>query len=110
MTLRPEDLEIRSSLSRLLIERGRYEEGLAIAEATLARDPEFVKAAYNRALALQALGRRDEALLGYERVMAMAAAPEEAKRDVAGKIREFSRSPASKEPTGQSCANGLVGC
>ena len=93
LALRPHDVELRSRLSRLLIERGRYSEGLAVADAALARDPDFVLAAYNRALALQALGRVEEAVVGYERVLAIPGAPEEAKQDVQKKLNSLRTCP-----------------
>ena len=110
LSLRPEDPQVHSSLSRLAIERGRYAEGLAEAESALAGDPQYVMAQYNRALALQAMGRLEEAAAGYERVLALPSAPEEAKRDVIRKLRDL-RAPAGSEPhPARMCIPGLAAC
>lgn len=70
LALYPDAPHIRSSLSRLLIERGRFAEALTEAESALQQDPEFVLAIGNRAWALEGLGRLEEAAAGYERVLA----------------------------------------
>jgi Tfp pilus assembly protein PilF len=110
LSLRPEDPQVHSSLSRLAIARGRYAEGLAAAEAALARDPEFVWAQYNRALALQALGRLEEAAAGYERVLALPSAPEEAKQDVIRRLRDLRAQAGSEHHPARMCVPGLAGC
>jgi len=95
VALSPDDPQIHSSLSRLAIERGRYEEGLAEADRALAKAPGLIMAAYNRALALQGLGRLAEAAATYERVLLSPSVPEEIKQDVTRKLQSLPSRPRS---------------
>jgi Flp pilus assembly protein TadD len=108
VALSPDDPKLHSGLSRLFIEHGRYVDGLAAAETALVKDPKFVHAAYNRALALQMLGRVNEAVTAYEGVLAMPAAPEEAKLDVARKLEDLRRQ--TPLPIDRNCLPGMLGC
>lgn len=54
-------------------EMGQVEEALADFDALLAEDPEYAAAMFNRALALQAMGRYSEALSSLEMYLKMPA-------------------------------------
>ena len=110
LSFNPEVPLFRSALSRFLIERGRFEEGLAAADAVLRRDPEFVWALYNRALALEALGRLEEAAAGYERVRGLPSAPEAARQDAERKVQGLRARIAPGGPAARPCIPGLAGC
>jgi tetratricopeptide (TPR) repeat protein len=58
-----------NSLSRLLLEVGRAEEALSAADESLRRDPTLVWAHFNRAWALEKLGRFTEAARNYEKAL-----------------------------------------
>jgi Flp pilus assembly protein TadD len=104
LALTPEDPDLRSMLSRLLLEQGRYGEALAEAEVALKQSPDVLPAFYTRTLALEALGRMDEAAAGYERVLALASAPPEARQDAGRRLR------ALREKASHQCQPGLAGC
>ena len=110
LSLNPEIPLFRAAFSRFLIERGRFEEGLAEADAVLRRDPAFVWALYNRALALEALGRLEEAMRAYERVRALPSAPEAARQDAERKLHELRARGAPEHPAARLCMPGLAGC
>ena len=86
IALSPQVTLFQSVYSRFLIERGRYSEGLAVADQVLQHHPEVVLAVFNRGLALQALSRFDEAAEAYERVLTMPDAPDAAKQDAREKL------------------------
>jgi tetratricopeptide (TPR) repeat protein len=71
LSLNREDPDIYSSLSRLLLEQKRFAEALRAAEAAIKRRPGFVWAHFNRAWALEGLGRFQEAASGYEHVLVL---------------------------------------
>lgn len=52
-----------------LIKEGRHDEALEVFEKALSIDPEHVGVTFNRAYVLQKMGRRDEALAEYERLV-----------------------------------------
>jgi tetratricopeptide (TPR) repeat protein len=112
LAMNPNDSHLHSSLSRLLIEKGRFAEALGFAEAALSKDPKFVLAAYNRALALQMLGRVNEAIAAYEHVLAMPDAPEQAKLDVSRKLATLrgQAQPPVGAPVSRQCQPGMLGC
>jgi tetratricopeptide (TPR) repeat protein len=110
LALNPETPLFRSAWSRFLIERGRLEEGLAEADAALRGDPNFVWALFNRALALEALGRIDEAAEGYGRVSALASAPEAARQDAERRLHGLRSHAAPEGAPARSCMPGLAGC
>jgi Flp pilus assembly protein TadD len=110
LALAPNDPQTHSSLSRLFIERGRYQEGLEAAESALKRDPEFVMAVYNRALALQVMGRIPDSVAAYERLLLMPNAPEEAKRDATQKLGILRAQSRTDHPRARICMPGVVGC
>lgn len=86
LALNPVDPQIHNSLSRLAIERGRYEDAIAATDKALAEAPEFALALYNRAVALERLGRMEEATSTYERVLMSPSATEEFKHDVTQRL------------------------
>ncbi|MBI4524820.1 MAG: tetratricopeptide repeat protein, partial [Deltaproteobacteria bacterium] len=71
VSLNSQAADVYSSLSRLLIEMSRFEEAVSAAEEALRRDPEFLWAHFNRAWALEKLGRFPEAAAGYETVLSL---------------------------------------
>ncbi len=54
-----------------MIELGRFDEAVAAADEALKRDPAFIWAHFNRAWALERMGRLAEAVAGYRRVLAL---------------------------------------
>ena len=97
VALNPSAPEIHSSLSRLYIERRRYAEALAEAQAALQRDPDFLLALGNRAWALEGLGRYEEAAEGYERVLARNPNFADLKERLAGlRARQATRDPRAR--------------
>ena len=97
LTLAPDDMLVRLRLSRLLLQLGRYEEGLAEANAGLARDPEYASGHYNRGWALQGLGRLEEARAAFEHVLAMPGAPEIAKTEAQRRLLELPAPSTSRQ-------------
>ena len=61
MELRPDFLDIRNKLARVLIERGDLMEALTELENVLADSPEYVEARVNLGLALYRMGRYERA-------------------------------------------------
>jgi superkiller protein 3 len=110
LALNPDDPQVGSTYSRFLIERGLYEEGLSQAQMILQRHPDFVLAVYNRALALQSLGRVREAIEGYERVLALPNSPDEAKADVMRKLQTLRLQLGSGSSSVPPCPLGLTAC
>jgi Flp pilus assembly protein TadD len=111
----PEDPQIHSSLSRLMIERGRFGEGLVEAERALHTDPSFVWAQFNRALALEGLERVEEAAAAYERLLGQEAAGEDARTGARQRLqalhaRAGGRSQEKPERGGRTCVPGLGVC
>ena len=62
----PRDANVLSWLGSLLLERGRWEEGVAVLDASLAIDPTQQLMLTNRGNALIELGRFDEAMASYQ--------------------------------------------
>jgi tetratricopeptide (TPR) repeat protein len=75
LALTPDSPHVHSSLSFVLNEQGRHAEALEAAEAALQRNPKHVWAWFNKAEALEGMGRRNEAAAAYERVLALPAGP-----------------------------------
>ena len=71
LELNSEEPETYNTLSRLMIEVGRYNEAVSWAEKAIRRKPDFLWSHFNRAWALEKLGRLQEAKAGYERVQAL---------------------------------------
>lgn len=69
LTFNDQSPDTYNALSRLFIETGRYGEALVMAENALQHDPELIWALFNRAWALEQLGRFREAARGYEEVL-----------------------------------------
>ncbi|HVT46109.1 MAG TPA: tetratricopeptide repeat protein [Thermoanaerobaculia bacterium] len=65
------DASIRSDLAAAHYAGGDYEASLQEADKALALDPDQGEARFNRALALEALGRRDEALAAWNDYLAI---------------------------------------
>ena len=74
------DGRAHSSLSRLLIELGRFEEAVSAADESLRRDQNALWAHFNRAWAMEKLGRFNEAAAGYENALKLDPSLEEAKQ------------------------------
>jgi tetratricopeptide (TPR) repeat protein len=110
LSLAPDDPQIHSSLSRLALEQGKLEEGLASADTALEKDPAFIMARYNRALALQALGRHEDAIVAYQRVLALQGVPQEAKEDVEAKLKYLRSHSETSHASARRCLPGLAGC
>jgi Flp pilus assembly protein TadD len=111
----PEDPQIHSSLSRLMIQFGRFGEGLAEAERALHTDPSFVWAQFNRGLALEGLGRVEEAAAAYERLLGQESVGEAARvgarqRLQALRVRAGGGRTDEPERTGRTCVPGLGVC
>jgi Flp pilus assembly protein TadD len=110
LTFTPHDPEARSRLSRLLLERGQWNDGLAQADEALRHHPDHVLALFNRALALEALGRSAEAMSAYERVIAIPSAPDAAKQDARHKMDNLRRNAEPKSDETRPCPSGLTPC
>jgi tetratricopeptide (TPR) repeat protein len=115
LRLNPDHPLIHNSLSRYLIERGRFGEGLAEAERALHTDPSFVWAQFHRALALEGLGRVEEAAAGYERLLGQESVGEAARagaRQRLQALRARAGGGRADEPerTGRTCVPGLGVC
>ncbi len=99
--------EVQSLLSRLLVERGRYAEGLAEAEEVIKAHPQFLLAHYNRALALEGLGRFAEAAASYEHLLTLDlpsdARHEVTERLVAAQLHSIPRSLIPCPPGAPAC-------
>jgi len=108
--LQPDDPQIHSTVSRFLLERGRYAEGLEAADTALALKPGFVPALFNRALALEALGRLPEALGGFERVMRETEAPPAARQDAERRMDEIRARLTPKQTPTRTCIPGAGLC
>jgi spermidine synthase len=81
IALSPDDAyHAYSSLSRLLIEVGRMEEAVSAAEESIRHDPTYLWAHFNRAWALENLGRFHEAAAGYETTLKIEPSLEEARK------------------------------
>ncbi|MFZ5862566.1 MAG: tetratricopeptide repeat protein [Nitrospirota bacterium] len=61
LAIDPAQRDALNNLAAIYLERQAFTEALELVTAALERDPEFLEAAYNRGLALAALGRRAEA-------------------------------------------------
>ena len=73
--LNPDNRHAHFGLSYLYLERGNYEPAVHEAEDALRSRPDFMEPRYIRARALEALGRNQEALEEYARVMRFPQAP-----------------------------------
>ena len=110
VSIAPGSPHVHSSLSLILNEQGRHGEALAAADAALQRDPAHLWARFNRASALEGLGRLEEAATAYEQVLVLTPsaydrrAYEEAREQLAHlrALRHRDRSSL--------CPPSLVGC
>ena len=66
--LKPEDPRPWLNLGALTMQTGDIEGAVAMYDEALKRDPYYVNAHFNRAVALERLGRTKEAMEGYERI------------------------------------------
>jgi hypothetical protein len=64
-----EDADLFYAVGEALVRYGEPAEAVAVLDQALARDPGHVEARYRRALALLALGRRDDARVEFQRVL-----------------------------------------
>jgi Flp pilus assembly protein TadD len=87
LRLNPDHPRIHSNLSRFLIQRGRFVEGLAEAERALQTAPSLAWAQFNRALALEGLGRVEEAAAGYERLLGQESVGENLRTDARQRLQ-----------------------
>ena len=110
LAVRVHEPEIRSRLSLLLIERGRYGEALAAAEEVLGRHPDFVLALVSRAAALEALGKHEAAAAAYELVLNVRDVPAAARRDVQRRLKEIRDRSGGETPADQGCIPGTLLC
>jgi tetratricopeptide (TPR) repeat protein len=69
LALTSQAAEIYNSLSYVLTKQQRFEESEAMASEAIRLWPSFLEAHYNRGRALEALGRKGEAITQYERVL-----------------------------------------
>jgi hypothetical protein len=100
----------RSTYSRFLLEQGRYEEGLAESESVLQREPDFLLAVFNRALALEALGRFEEARRGFEQVLILPDLPRGAKEDAERRLEVIRSHLRNRRAATMSCMPSVAGC
>lgn len=73
--LNPDNRHAHFALSYLYLERGNYEPAIHEAEIALKAAPDFMQPHYIRARALESLGRNQEAIEEYARVMRMPQTP-----------------------------------
>lgn len=64
----PNELHSRRRLSYILVRNGQYEEAIKVADEALKVHPGFAPIIQSRAIALERLGRKDEAAKDFERV------------------------------------------
>jgi spermidine synthase len=96
--LAPYDASIHNSLSRLLIELGRPEEAVAAADESLRHDPTHLWAHFNRAWALEKLGRFDEASRSYEKALLLDPSLDEVKLRLLALKDSVIRSGKTRQP------------
>lgn len=71
----PGSRTLELGLAAALVNTRRFEEALAVYDGVIARDPRFAAAHVGRALLLDELGRRDEALAAFRRAVEVADDP-----------------------------------
>ncbi len=77
-------------MSFVLWKQGRYEEALAAANEAIRLKPNFVEARFNRARALESLGRFDDAIAEFERVLKLKPWPDAEKELTKLRLRHAS--------------------
>ena len=70
VALRPQFLDIRNKMARVLIDLGEHEQAVAELDAVLATRPSFAAARVNLGLALYRAGRLDDAEREWQRTLA----------------------------------------
>jgi tetratricopeptide (TPR) repeat protein len=97
-------------LSLILNEQARFAEALQAADAALSRDPTYVRARYNRAEALEGLGRLEEAVRAYEHVLALGptASDRRVYEEAEERLERLRGLSHGRSPS--LCPPGLVGC
>jgi Flp pilus assembly protein TadD len=105
----PGEPEIRIRLSTLLIQQGRFEEGLQVAEEVLQQRPDIFAAVFNRAQALEGLGRLQEASAAYEHLAAWPGVSLEAQQLMQGQVQKL-RTRLNGGTSTAPCLPGLAGC
>jgi tetratricopeptide (TPR) repeat protein len=88
IALNPGKAEYHSFLSRLLIENGKDAEGLTEARLAVQADPQYLLGYYNEALALEGMGRAQEALASYDRLLALRP-PQEALAEITNRMERL---------------------
>jgi tetratricopeptide (TPR) repeat protein len=110
VSITPGSPHVHNGLSLILNERGRFAEALAAADAALERDPAHLWARYNRAMALEGLGRLQDAAVAYGQVLALTPALDDrrAYEEAQGRLKHL-RSLPRRNRSGL-CPPGFVGC
>lgn len=76
----PTHIDAANGLGALLVETDRAAEGLPLFDAVLRERPESPEARLNRAIALELLGRRDDAVAAYLEILNSASGPGDVRR------------------------------
>jgi Flp pilus assembly protein TadD len=88
----PGDAEVAVNLGAVLIQRSRLEEARKVLAALLHEHPDHTAALYNLALANDLSGRFDEASLGYQRFLSIAALDDSGREGVQQRLEAMAAS------------------